>query len=79
MPQLSIETFVTQYFWLTVLLLVLYNINTTIIIPRISLIQKAREIGVESSWSEGGDNLRLKSKAPEYKRRELIVQRWWEI
>jgi hypothetical protein len=66
MPQLSIETFVTQYFWLVVLMLVLYYINVTIIIPRISLIIKSREI---TSWLSGTTlSLTEIKKAPEYKR-----------
>lgn len=66
MPQLSIETFVTQYFWLVVLMLVLYYINVEIIIPRISLIIKSREIetlGTKQEWELGEIE-----KAPEYKR-----------
>ena len=50
MPQLSIETFVTQY----------------LIIPRISLIIKSREI---TSWLSGTTlSLTEIKKAPEYKR-----------
>ncbi len=42
MPQLSIETFVTQYFWLVVILFVFYYISAAIIIPQISAIIKTR-------------------------------------
>lgn len=51
MPQLSIETFVTQYFWLVVILLSFYYIVITQILPNIAKIFKTR-IKLEST--EGG-------------------------
>ncbi len=42
MPQLAIETFVTQYFWLVVILFTFYYISAAIIIPKISTIIKTR-------------------------------------
>ncbi len=43
MPQLKLETFVTQYFWLIVILLGFYYVLVTIIIPRISEVIKTRK------------------------------------
>lgn len=43
MPQLHIETFVTQYFWLVVCLFVFYYINAVEILPSISEILKIRQ------------------------------------
>lgn len=43
MPQLKIETFVTQYFWLIVILLGFYYVLVTVIIPRISEVIKTRK------------------------------------
>lgn len=42
MPQLSIETYVTQYFWLVVLLGVFYYYVATQIVPKIGEIKKTR-------------------------------------
>ena len=42
MPQLSIETFVTQYAWLMVILLTFYYFNVTEFIPRVSETLKLR-------------------------------------
>lgn len=43
MPQLSIETFVTQYFWLIVFLFGFYVIVVTAIIPSIASALKLRK------------------------------------
>jgi hypothetical protein len=42
MPQLSLETFVSQYFWLIVTLFALYFIMVTKLLPLISECFKAR-------------------------------------
>lgn len=42
MPQLSIETYVTQYFWLVVILGVFYYYISTQIVPKIGEIKKTR-------------------------------------
>jgi hypothetical protein len=42
MPQLSIETFVTQYFWLVVIFFAFYFISAAIILPKIATIIKTR-------------------------------------
>lgn len=42
MPQLSIETFVSQYFWFISILLIFYFIAITQVIPRIAEIMKTR-------------------------------------
>ena len=42
MPQLSIETFVSQYFWFIVILLAFYYFAITKVIPKLSIILKTR-------------------------------------
>jgi hypothetical protein len=42
MPQLAIETFVSQYFWFIVILVTFYFIAITQVIPRIAEIFKTR-------------------------------------
>lgn len=42
MPQLSIETFVTQYFWLIVVLFAFYFVIATTVIPSIASTFKLR-------------------------------------
>ena len=42
MPQLSIETFVSQYFWLVLIFFTLYFLMVTKFIPLISETLKAR-------------------------------------
>lgn len=42
MPQLSFETYVTQYFWLIVILGVFYYYIATQIVPKIGEIKKTR-------------------------------------
>lgn len=42
MPQLSIETYVTQYFWLVVILGLFYYYISTQIVPKIGEIKKTR-------------------------------------
>jgi len=49
MPQLSIETFISQYFWLVVVLMMFHFIVSSTIIPNIILTLKAREVVEESS------------------------------
>lgn len=43
MPQLSIETFVSQYLWFISILLIFYFIAITQVIPRIAEIMKTRQ------------------------------------
>lgn len=43
MPQLSIETFVSQYFWFVAILLTFYILVTTQVLPRIAEIIKTRQ------------------------------------
>jgi F0F1-type ATP synthase membrane subunit b/b' len=50
MPQLSIETFVSQYFWLLVIFFSFLYVSTVYVIPKISKIQKIRNlIGKETT------------------------------
>lgn len=43
MPQLSIETFVSQYFWFITIFLAFYIYSVTQVIPRITEIMKTRK------------------------------------
>lgn len=82
MPQLSLETFVSQYFWLVVVILGLYYINTEIIIPRISKIRKAREIGELKGQTKEREKESPIENAAKYKRREGLREKReivWEI
>jgi hypothetical protein len=53
MPQLNIETFVTQYFWLIVILFGFYFIVVTTIIPSIASSIKLRKKLAVSEEAEG--------------------------
>jgi len=56
MPQLSIETFVTQYFWFISILLAFYFISILLVIPRISEIYKTRQKCINVLTEELEDN-----------------------
>jgi len=43
MPQLSIETYVTQYFWLVVILFTFYYLSATKFLPKIAELLKTRK------------------------------------
>ena len=61
MPQLWIETFVTQYFWFLLTFLTLYLFIHSYLLPRISLSYKARVIQKKSKLiikkAEEGENI----------------------
>lgn len=42
MPQLSIETFVTQYFWLLIIFFSFLILSTLYVLPKIAEIKKTR-------------------------------------
>jgi len=48
MPQLNIETYVSQYFWFISILFAFYYIAISQVIPRIASIMKTREKSTES-------------------------------
>jgi type II secretory pathway component PulF len=48
MPQLSVETFVTQYFWLLIVFFALFLFFCLFFIPKISNVKKIRKL-LESS------------------------------
>lgn len=52
MPQLSVETFVSQYIWFISILLAFYYISITLVIPRISEIFKTRLLNNNSSLND---------------------------
>jgi len=52
MPHLAIETYVSQYFWFMLILVLFHTFMTDTVIPRISSLIKARKAsvtGVEAS------------------------------
>lgn len=53
MPQLNIETFVTQYFWLIVVLFGFYIVVVTAIIPSIASAIKLRKKLTTTEGEEG--------------------------
>ena len=48
MPQLALETFVSQYFWLLVTFFMFYIFSTFWVIPKIAYMQKARLVDLSS-------------------------------
>jgi hypothetical protein len=52
MPQLAIETFVSQYFWLLVSLSGFYFFIIGRVIPNIALTLKSRKVGTAGESSE---------------------------
>ena len=60
MPQLAVETFVSQYFWLLVILFLFYMLSILKVIPQISLIKKIRQntySSVEGTKEEGTEEV----------------------
>ena len=51
MPQLAIETFVSQYFWLLISLSGFYVFMVSQVIPNIALTLKSRKVGSTSGSS----------------------------
>lgn len=64
MPQLAIETFVSQYFWLVTILFTFYYLVVTQIIPKFSNTFKTRR-KIESLGSGSSDSLVDSSSAKE--------------
>lgn len=62
MPQLNLETFVTQYFWLIVLLTIFYILCATIVIPKVATIFKTRQ---RLENLAGGDQQAAAAELPE--------------
>ena len=54
MPQLSIETFVAQYFWLIAILGLFYILSIAIVIPAIANIYKTRR-KIQESQEQGSE------------------------
>ena len=44
MPQLSLETFVTQYFWLLAIFFTVFFLTSLFIMPKIAEIKKSRKL-----------------------------------
>lgn len=53
MPHLAIETYVSQYFWFMLILVLFHTFMTNEVIPRISSLLKARKVREGSSISSG--------------------------
>jgi len=86
MPQLALETFVTQYFWLIVVLSAFFVTSTFYVIPRISQMMKVREkVGQEETNGEAEgstvkDNIILNTVSPNIERTidgsDSILTKW---
>ena len=59
MPHLAIETYVSQYFWFMLILVLFHTFMTNEVIPRISSLLKARKVREGSTiWlGEGSEDL----------------------
>jgi hypothetical protein len=53
MPQLAIETFVSQYFWLITSIMAFHYVVSTSVIPNIVTTLRARKVTSSSDDSEG--------------------------
>lgn len=66
MPQLSIETFVSQYFWLILIFLIFYYVIITQILPNIAKIlktrNKAESTGPELETAKLKDDVKISLK-----------------
>lgn len=47
MPQLAIETFISQFIWLLVVLLGFYYVTIMYVIPQIAIIKKTRKLAIK--------------------------------
>lgn len=57
MPQLAIETFVSQYFWLLVFLITFHYITSNVVIPNVVTTLRARKVSAsESSETEASES-----------------------
>ena len=68
MPQLSIETFVSQYFWLFLVFFGFLYVSSIYLLPTISKIMKIRNlIGKEINTKEEISEIKGKKLLEEYK------------
>jgi len=51
MPHLAVETYVSQYFWFMLILVLFHTFMTDTVIPRISSLFKARKVRETGVWS----------------------------
>ncbi|MCY4430384.1 MAG: hypothetical protein OXC11_08340 [Rhodospirillales bacterium] len=72
MPQLRVETFASQVFWLVVTFSVLYVVISQIVLPQVRTTLRAREtrIGVDR---EQADELRKEAEAAHLRAREALA------
>ncbi len=47
MPQLAVETFISQYIWLIVSLMAFYYLTIMYVIPQLSIIRKTRDLATK--------------------------------
>jgi len=69
MPQLSIETFVSQYFWLLVIFFSFVYVTTIYVLPKISKIQKIRNLI--------GKETKIETKVIKEEGKELLKDYKW--
>lgn len=56
MPQIALETFVTQYFWMLIILGFFYYFVANTVLPQIALIYKTRKTLEDSSITSDKDS-----------------------
>jgi hypothetical protein len=60
MPQLAIETFVSQYFWLLVFLVTFHYVTSNVVIPNVVTTLRARKVvASDSEETEASESERL--------------------
>lgn len=79
MPQLALETFVTQYVWLLIIFFSFYWFSITIVIPRISILMKSRDkisqFKIIQNDKQDGSALRAHSTSLTHDKYEIITDK----
>lgn len=83
MPQLALETFFNQYLWLLIIFFSFYFFSISVVIPRISLLQKSREkvsaqTGLneskESEWKLANKDVDTDKDSFKFSKLEIVEQ-----
>ncbi len=71
MPQLRVETFASQIFWLVILFAALYAVTSRIVLPQVRSTLRAREMRIGAD-REQADELRREAEAAHRRTRETL-------
>jgi|AntRauMFilla1563_2_1112583.scaffolds.fasta_scaffold00706_4 hypothetical protein len=83
MPQLALETFFNQYLWLLIIFFSFYFFSISVVIPRISLLQKSREKvstisdraeSKESEWKLANKDVDTDKDSFKFSKLEIVEQ-----